>query len=703
MKNQKQPTNLDKPVLFSRIDWESEPEVLVAVRNAIFEAVSAVYPDVAKTGKKLAISIEHPGNFNYGDFSTSIAFQIASKVRKNPREVAEKVASRVNQYIERHQTITYPTDSKYQKGLKKLPKSEKAKNHTFSEIFEKAHADGPGFINLWIRKELLITELVEVLNRKNFVRSRKNTVLPAPPVARVLRKKKIMVEFAHPNTHKEFHIGHLRNITLGESITRILESTGARLFRANYEGDVGLHVAKAIWGVRIILKRDRLDIESVRVFSPREKANFLGRGYALGSKVYEEDEDAKKAIIKLNKTIYLDPKQVELWEETRSWSLDYFDSVYKRLGTHFDRLFFESEAEKPGRKMVEAGLAKGLFIKDPDGSIYFPGEKYGLNNCVFVTQENYATYEGKDVALESMEYEVFPYDLDIHVVAHEQKNFFEIAFKALELLSPVQKGKQFHLAYGMVNLKGSKLSSRSGHVITADYLIDEAKKKIKEIMKRTSVKAIELSSIQAVRDSNSAENAKVEEIAENVAVASVKYSMLRVNPKMDIAFDLEESVSLEGDSGPYLLYTYARCRSVMSKAGLSDLSLYSRKSRTFLKSLTGINEEENLLLRTLYRFPESVIHSAKTLSPNLLCSFLFDLSQKFNLFYNKHSILTPEVRNQKSEVGQPTTHNPSFVPNKGGPQDKQLTTNFRLFLTTATAEILQEGLTLLGIPTVESM
>lgn len=660
-----QTSSRDTPFLFTRIDWESEPEISLIVRHALIEAVLSLYPDIAKAGKTVSISLEHPSNFYYGDFSTSIAFQIAGIIRQKPREIAERVSAQVDKYIKIHQTITYLSDSKHQKGRQKSQKSEKPSYPAFSDIFERAHADGPGFINLWLRKEYLITELVEVLNDNKTVTSTKSTVSSVVSVAHVLQGKKIMVEFAHPNTHKEFHIGHLRNITLGESIIRILQSTGAHLFRANYEGDVGLHVAKAIWGIRMILEREKLDIAAVREFTPREKANFLGRGYALGSKAYEEDEEAKKAIIELNKSIYQDPAQVDLWEETRSWSLDYFDSIYTRLGSSFDRLFFESEIEKRGREMVAGGVKKGLFVQDKDGSIYFPGEKYGLNNCVFVTREKYATYEGKDVALESLEYEVFPYDLDIHVVAHEQKNFFEIAFKALELLSPLQKGRQFHLAYGMVNLKGAKLSSRTGHVITADYLIDEAKKKIGNIMSES-------------KNKGSISRRQKDESIEAVAIAAVKYSMLRVNPRMDIAFDLEESVSLEGDSGPYLLYTYARCKSVMRKAGLFDLSSSSPKPLTFLKSLKEINEEEQTLLRTLYRFPEVVINSAKTLSPNLLCSFLFDLSQKYNHFYNKHSILTPE-------------------------QNKELTVRFRLFLTTATADILREGLTLLGIPTVEKM
>lgn len=426
-------------------------------------------------------------------------------------------------------------------------------------------------------------------------------------------------------------------------------------------------------------------MKKLRILNPAEKAKFLGEAYALGSKAYEEDKRAQKEIIALNVQIYKDPSQLELWKETREWSLEYFDSIYKRLGSHFDRLFFESEVEKPGREMVYEGVKKGIFTKDKDGSIYFPGEKYGLNNCVFVTRENYATYEGKEIACEELEYETFPYDLSINNVAG-QSNFFQISYKATEILFPRHKGKHFNLAYGMVNFKSGKLSSRTGQVITADWLIDEAKLKILKLLKPGYSKEEQVI------------------IAEKVAVAAVKYSMLRVNPKMDIAFDLEESVSLEGDSGPYLMYTYARCKSVMRKAELSGHSEAKRNeakessealpsvARSFATLRMTPNPEELSLLRTFYRFSEVVVEAARTLSPNLLCSFLFDLAQKYNLFYNKHSILNPESRKDTWKVAL----DDSF-------QVEVIVKSFRLALTQATSIILKHGLYLLGIETVERM
>ncbi|MBI2616662.1 arginine--tRNA ligase [Candidatus Gottesmanbacteria bacterium] len=656
MKDQKSP--LDRPKLFTNLDWEKEPSYVALLGDMVKQVVVTAFPENLSKVKSFSIHLEHPGSFHYGDYSTNVAFRLAGVLKKSPLELAKQISDQVNKYIKTNQTTSFISDSVHLQGMENGKNGGKL---TYRDILEKADVAGPGFINLWIRKEVFITLISQLLNYKKADKSTKFTTIP---LAHVLEGKKIFLEFAHPNTLKEFHIGHLRNISIGESLVRILEAVGTEVFRANYEGDVGLHVAKAIWGVKKILEREKIELDHIRRFTPREKAKFLGRAYAQGSQAYEKDKKVQKEIIGMNKAIYEDPKSVALWEETRGWSLEYFDSIYKRVGTYFDRLFFESEVERQGRELVIEAVKSGIFIKDKDGSIYFPGKKYGLNNCVFVTSENYATYEGKEVALEELEYNTFPYDLSINNVANEQSNFFQIGYKATEILFPRHKGKHFHLAYGMVHLKSGKMSSRTGQVITADSLFDEAKEKILKIMEKSKI---------GKGEGNKAD------ISEKVSVAAVKYSMLRVNPKIDIAFDLEESVSLDGDSGPYLLYTYARCKSVLRKWKSANKSKSQIDESSLKLSSLELNTEEEVLLRTLYRFPEVVLGSAETLSPNLLCSYLFQIAGKFNVFYNKHSILGSG--------------------NKSG----STSTEFRLFLTTATAHILNKGLYLLGIETVERM
>lgn len=628
------------------ISGEGETKLIVQLQKILDLTVSKVLKSQKIENVDYRIIISHPAREDYGDYSTNVALMLASKLKQSPRAIAQSICDEINDLIKSHQIIA-PVS--WRSGTK-------TDEFNVSDILEKCDIAGSGFINMWLTEVYLITQSYQLLKNIKSVISTQTTNLDRPGI---LNGSKIMVEFAHPNTHKEFHIGHLRNISLGESLVRLLGRAGSEVFRANYEGDVGLHVAKAIWGVKQKFKAqssppmaDRPLAEKLKTMeskSPQEKAKFLGEAYALGSKEYEKEE-TKKEIMDLNKSIYNNPYQVELWEETRGWSLEYFDTVYKRLGSRFDRLFFESEVEKIGRDRVKEEIKKGIFIQDKDGSIYFPGEKYGLNNCVFVTREDYATYEGKEIALEELEYRTFSFDLDIHVVANEQINFFQIAFKAVEMVYPIQKGRQYHLPYGMVNLKTGKISSRTGQVMTADSLLDEAKKRIIEILQHNA--------------SNYSKEDQ-EEIAEKTAVSAVKYAMLKVGPKMDIAFDLEESVSFEGDSGPYLLYTYARCQSVLRKAGDNSKSLKLPKS---------LNPEELSLLRTFYRFEEVVNNAVLNMTPNLICSYLFDLAQRYNLFYGKHKIL------ESAEARE-----------------------LRLFLTTVTAQIIKEGLYLLGIETVERM
>ena len=694
---------IDNPIK-KLISGEGATELVVQLQKIVDLSVSKFLKSHKIESVDYRIIINHPSREDYGDYSTNVALMLSSRLKLTPEALAQSICDEINDMIRSHQNIA---PISWRNGVK-------TDDFKVSDVLEKCDIAGSGFINMWLNEIFLITQTSRLLSKLEPVTT---TQINSKKQTGLLTGTKIMMEFAHPNTHKEFHIGHLRNISLGESLVRLLERAGSEVFRANYEGDVGLHVAKAIYGVKKKLalrhpgsgrlipmeigkSHDSPGVEVLRKLLPAEKAKFLGEGYALGSKEYE-NEDAKKEIMDLNKSIYNNPYQVDLWEETRGWSLEYFDTVYKRLGSRFDRLFFESEVEKKGRDKVKEGVKKGIFIEDKDGSIYFPGEKYGLNNCVFVTREDYATYEGKEIALEELEYKTFPFDLDIHVVANEQINFFQIAFKAVEMVHPVQKGRQYHLPYGMVNLKTGKISSRTGQVITADHLLDQAKLKILKLLKPGYSKEDQ------------------EEIAEKTAVAAVKYTMLRVGPKMDIAFDLEESVSFDGDSGPYLLYTYARCRSVLRRAVISSKkqvasSKYDEINKTHTTYYLLLTTEERSLLRAFYRFEEVVDDAVVNLSPNLICSYLFDLAQKFNLFYSRHSILKPDNKEpayaelSSATAGEQITDNREDIRHPSGSRMDSLgveksVKNFRLFLTQATSQIIKEGLYLLGIETVERM
>ncbi len=551
------------------------------------------------TSKEVEIVLSIPERSQNGDYSTNLAMRLSSVIGKKPQDIAEQIKREYEKLNDKN--------------------------------VEKVETAGPGFLNFFLSAQALQENLTNVISAGNKFGE-----------GSLLSGKKIMVEFAHPNTHKEFHIGHLRNITTGESIVRLLSAQGAKVSRVNYQGDVGMHVAKAIYGLQDL----KIDIEKSDKLSSLEKAAILGKAYAAGSKKYEEDEGAKKEIVKINKQIYAkDPEVLPLWEKTRVWSLEYFETVYERVGTHFDRLFFESEVYENGKKIVLSHVEDGIFVQD-QGAIIFPGEKYGLHNRVFVTGEGNPTYEGKEMGLGPLQYSEFKFDLALHVVGPEQAGYFDVVFKALETVDPKFVGREKHLPYGFVQLKDGKMSSRLGNIVRGEWLLDEAREKIKKNFP-------ELSS----------------SIAETVAVAAVKYSLLRFGRTSDIQFSFDESISLDGNSGPYILYTYVRTQSILGKVKEEGIEGKIANNLDF-------EQEEKEVASALVHFPEIVENAASTYSPNLIANYLFDLAQKFNLFYQKHQILNTKDREVRA---------------------------FRLMLTAATGQVVKNGLALLGIETVARM
>ena len=573
-------------------------DLVKIIRRAIDEVITGFWLG------KVEYVVEHPMEIDHGDYAINAAMIGFKKVRdkfKSPLELAEAIVENL--------------------------KDDENLNKIASEI----KIAKPGFINISIKNDILVTQLERLL---------KDGVGKSD----CLWGKKVMVEYAHPNTHKQFHIGHLRNICLGESISRILEAMGVEVIRTNYQGDIGLHIAKAVWGV----KNDQEGYQKAKKGDEFDRAKFLGQAYAKGSKAYEEKEDAKKQIIEYNQQIFSGKGEiVKLWQETRLWSLGYFDEIYKRVGVKYDRLYFESECVDGVKKAREA-LEKGV-LKESQGAVVFDGSAYGLDTRVFINSIGLPTYEAKELSLAPKEYTDFGnIDKCIHVVGPEQKSFFAVTFKVEELLdSKMFKGKQYHKVYGYVDLKKGKMSSRKGKVVTASWLLDEAKERIMKTYQSQEV------------------------VAEKIAVGAVKYAFLKVQPLSKIGFDIKESIRLEGNSGPYLQYTYARCQSVLEKSK-------DKKAKKDNQEFTGINynAEELGLLRTIYRFEEMVAEAAEELAPNKIADWMFSLAQKYNLFYHQHSIL-------KAETDQ--------------------IRDFRLFLTKAVALVIKNGLYLLGIETPRRM
>src|SRR3989338_8352261 len=292
-----------------------------------------------------------------------------------------------------------------------------------------------------------------------------------------------------------------------------------------------VQIEKCLWQLGKIVKTKGPDLFKKKTL--QEKIALLGQAYSSGSKAFEEDARAKKEIVEVNKMIYEQHGDIiSLWKETRQWSLDYFDSIYARVYTKFDRLYFESEFAERGKKIIQEALKKKILVKSKE-AVIFDGKKYGLDTRVFLNALGIPTYEGKELALAEKEFSDFGLlDKCMHVVGPEQNSFFKVTFKVEELLDPKKyKDKQKHLIGGWVRLKHGKMSSRSGVVVEGQWLIDEAKKKIQEKFNCP------------------------DETAEVLAVASVKYSFLKKGISSEIVFDFDESISLDCNSAPYLIYT----------------------------------------------------------------------------------------------------------------------------------------------------
>lgn len=585
--------------------------------------------EVVKVIKELGISdvepkVEYPADPSRGDYSTNVAMAVFAKIKNLHSAGSGQEKSKIK-------------DAKTPMELAEEIRRELGIRNQELGLFEKVEVVKPGFINFWITNDALVGIL---------------TSLDSDGEAKTdLSGKKVVVEFAHPNTHKAFHIGHLRNITIGESIVRLLEAAGANVIRANYQGDVGMHIAKALYAL-LLISNFKSQISNLKTID--EKIDFLGKAYSSGSKAYDEDADAKAEILTINKKIYAkDPAVMELYDTTRQWSLDYFEQIYKRVGTHYDRYYFESEVYESGKENVLKGLEKGVFEKS-DGAIIFPGSKYGLHDRVFITSEGNPTYEGKEMGLGPLQFEENHPEKIIHVVGPEQSGYFQVVFEALARLFPETKGKEQHLAYGWVKLKHGKMSSRSGNVVLGEWLIDEAKKEILSIL-----------------DKNTSDYNKDDQndIAEKVAVGAVKYSFLKVSTPQEIAFDLEESVSFDGNSGPYIQYVYARTQSVLTKSEILNPKPETNTKYQIQNTKYDLQPEERELLRMLAMSDEVIEEAANRFAPNIVCNYLFELSQAFNLFYQK----CPIIKSEEEIRG------------------------FRLSLTSSTGKVIKKGLNLLGI------
>ncbi|MBL8158307.1 arginine--tRNA ligase [bacterium] len=531
-------------------------------------------------------TLEHTADFAHGDYASSVALAYAKQLNTNPRSLAEKLVASMGNI----------------EGVSKI------------EIA------GPGFINFTLEAKFLFEMLkIGLAHGDAWGRSMQ------------LQGKKVMVEYTDPNPFKAFHIGHLMSNTIGESLARLQEAAGAEVIRANYQGDLGVHVACAIWGIK------KLGIHPTN-------ADEFGRAYAEGATAYKENAEAKTEIDAINKKLYdqSDAELNELYDTGRTESLEAFERIYAILGTKFDHYFFESETGPIGKKIVESNPA---VFPESEGARVFKGEEHGLHTRVFLNSQGLPTYEAKELGLEKLKTELYPDAETLYIVtANEVVDFFRVVKKAMEIVHPEIAAKLTHVSHGMMKLPEGKMSSRTGNVVTGESLIKDLAEVAKE------------------RAAESRADDK-EKLAQDIAVAAIKFQILKGSTGKDIIFERERALSVEGDSGPYLQYTHARTHAIVEKAKDSGVE-------AAFDPAASVPE----LARLIFRFYDVVKRSRAELEPHHVTNYLIAVAAAFNSWYAQEQILD----------GTPAAAH-------------------KVALTDITRLTLKNGLWLLGIPTPEKV
>jgi len=487
----------------------------------------------------------------------------------------------------------------------------------------------------------------------------------------ILKNQKFLAEHTDPNLFKEVHVGHVMTNTIGESLYRIAKFSGAETRNVTFQGDVGMHIAKAIWGIQNI--GEDLPLEKTAY----EKQKFLGKCYVFGEKNYSEEDSpseqnkAKQEILKINKNIYIwnrykNSENSEISEEVKNmgeiyelgckWSLEYLETIYALVGSKFDHYFLESSTFTDGQKIVEENtgdLGKKVFVQSKTSdAIIFEGENYGFHTRVFINSEGLPTYEAKDIGLFHAKWGKYNPDISLTVTGGDQDVYFKTVREAAGLINPEWKEKTVHVAHGTLKLTTGKMSSRTGKIVRAQDWIDSAREHLEEKM-------------QSRVESGNIEKSEISDIAKKIAIGAIKYAIIKVSAGKDIVYDPETALDFTGNSGPYLQYSYVRAQSIL------------RKSES-VENSHGCSLQGNIISdfqKILNIFPEAVEKSLKNYSSHHIANYLYEACKAFNSFYAHTKILD--------------TANPDYKKN--------------LVLVEVFSHVMKNGLHLLGIETVEKM
>lgn len=527
----------------------------------------------------------------FGDFATNVALKLAKPLGKNPREIAEQIAEKLRE------------------------------NEDITEVT----VAGPGFINIRLTDGAAIRQI--------YTRP-----------SRVYDGQKLVFEYSCPNAFKELHTGHLYQTIYGDIVARLMLVGGADLQRTSFGGDVGLHVAKCLYGMVAALGGEYPDKLDDIDDDPFARSRWISECYVRGATAYEEDTAAKEDIDELNKTIYgfhsdadHDTPLARIYWTTRQWSFDYFDAFYELIQVEKMRYYPESQTASVGMHVVKDQLAVGN-LKESEGAVVFEGdESKHLHTRVFVTSKGLPTYETKDIGVIWLEKQDYDFDHRYLLTGNDQKEYMRVVFAAAETFRPELAGTMTHLTNGTVRFgDGKKMSSRLGNVSRAADVIEAVREKVADLVTDESLREV-------------------------VALGAIKYAFARYRLGGDINFDLDETVSLQGNSGPYLQYAHARARSILAK------------SEAGFAIPRELYDEDRLLVRKLGEYHDVIDVAIRELAPHHICNYLFELAQEFNRYYEKNRVVGDEKE----------AH--------------------RIALVALYADILKAGLAILGIDAPDTM
>ncbi len=554
--------------------------------------------------------------------------------------------------------------------------ARKAPAQVAAEIGERMMADGPrliakynavqGFLNLSISDAFWVEQLLSIDADANYGRFDRPITNHQSPITNAA-KPLMMVEYSSPNTNKPLHLGHVRNNLLGYSIAKIQEANGWKVVKTNIVNDRGIHICKSMlaW-----LKYGNGETPES---SGKKGDHLIGDYYVRFDKEYKkqiaelmsqgvDEERAKKeaplmleAQEMLRKWENNDPEVRALWAKMNEWVYAGFDETYKRMGVSFDKIYYESNTYLEGKSEVEKGLATGQFYRREDGSVWADLTKDGLDEKLLLRSDGTSVYMTQDIGTAKLRFQDYPIDKMVYVVGNEQEYHFKVLSILLDRLGFPFGKELVHFSYGMVELPNGKMKSREGTVVDADDLMEKMISDAREISKD------KVNTLQGITED------EANEIARKVGLGALKYFILKVDPRKNMLFNPAESIDFNGNTGPFIQYTYARIQSVLRKAETERVSGLE---------VSGLEDKELALIQRLCEYPSAVRAAGEEFSPAILCNYAYALACDFNSFYHDLSILNEPDAQKKS---------------------------LRLLLSANVAKVLRSAFELLGIEMPERM